>query len=161
MFPFHGEGSKAEERIHWKTIVSSAPAFIPFYLKHRTPVFFWKPPSFIINILYPGWQLNLVMANQHTQATAIHSNYSNQSSRLSNSHATQTRQISFRSFIENNEKVINKNMKKKKHRLETLSTDSGARLSASKAWVIVGKFLNLSVVQFLVCKMWITIVPTS
>lgn len=52
-------------------------------------------------------------------------------------------------------------MKKKKHRLETLSTDSGARLSASKACVIMGKFLNLSVAQFPVCKMWITIVPTS
>lgn len=52
-------------------------------------------------------------------------------------------------------------MKKEKHRLVARGTDSGAKLSTSKAYVVMGKFLNLSVSQFPIYKMWMEIVFTS
>lgn len=52
-------------------------------------------------------------------------------------------------------------MRKRRHRTVAMSRESEARLSISIACVIVGKFVNLSMPQFPICKMWIKIVPTS
>lgn len=80
-FPSTRKEEDQERRHSGKSLFVSCSTFFFFFfnLKHRALVFFWKPPYFIINILYPGCPLSSVMANQHTQATAVHSNYSNQS----------------------------------------------------------------------------------
>ena len=78
-FPSTRKEEEQERRYSRKSFFVFLLHIFSFNLKHRAFVFFWKSPYFIINILYPGWPLSPVMANQHTQATAAHSNYSNQS----------------------------------------------------------------------------------
>lgn len=69
--------SRREDIVESHCFFPAPHSFFFFNLKHRALVFFWKSPYFIMNILYPGWPLSPVMARQHTQATAVHSNYSN------------------------------------------------------------------------------------